>query len=52
VEIEKRLAHDTSDNWVRRFNDAGVACGHISDMKQALDPEACFPAVPDLEAKP
>jgi crotonobetainyl-CoA:carnitine CoA-transferase CaiB-like acyl-CoA transferase len=39
VEIEKLLAHDTSDNWVQKFNDAGVACGHISDMKQALEHE-------------
>ena len=39
VEIEKLLAHDTSDNWVKKFNDAGVACGHISDMKQALEHE-------------
>jgi len=39
VEIEKRLAHDTSDNWVQKFNDAGVACGHISDMKQAIEHE-------------
>jgi crotonobetainyl-CoA:carnitine CoA-transferase CaiB-like acyl-CoA transferase len=39
AEIEKLLAHDTSDNWVQRFNDAGVACGHINDMKQALEHE-------------
>jgi formyl-CoA transferase len=39
VEIEKLLAHDTSDRWVQKFNDAGVACGHISDMKQALEHE-------------
>ena len=39
VEIEKLLVHRTSDHWVRAFNDAGVACGHINDMKQALEHE-------------
>jgi crotonobetainyl-CoA:carnitine CoA-transferase CaiB-like acyl-CoA transferase len=39
AEIEKRLAHDTSEHWVQKLNDAGVACGHISDMKQALEHE-------------
>jgi formyl-CoA transferase len=37
--IEKLLARETSDHWVQKFNDAGVACGHISDMKQALEHE-------------
>jgi formyl-CoA transferase len=39
VEIEKKLAHETSDHWVKAFNEAGVACGHINDMKQALEHE-------------
>ena len=39
VEIEKHLARETSDHWVKVFNEAGVACGHINDMKQALEHE-------------
>jgi len=39
VEIEKHLARETSDYWVKAFNDAGVAGGHINDMKQALEHE-------------
>jgi formyl-CoA transferase len=39
AEIEKHLARETSDYWVQAFNDAGVACGHISNMKEALEHE-------------
>ena len=39
VEIEKHLVHQTSDYWVAKFNEAGVACGHINDIKQALEHE-------------
>jgi crotonobetainyl-CoA:carnitine CoA-transferase CaiB-like acyl-CoA transferase len=39
AEIEKHLARETSDHWVKKFNEAGVACGHINDMKQALEEE-------------
>jgi crotonobetainyl-CoA:carnitine CoA-transferase CaiB-like acyl-CoA transferase len=39
AEIEKKLVHHTSDHWVKALNEAGVACGHINDMKQALEEE-------------
>jgi crotonobetainyl-CoA:carnitine CoA-transferase CaiB-like acyl-CoA transferase len=39
AEIEKHLARETSDYWVKAFNDAGVACGHINDIGQALEHE-------------
>ena len=37
AEIEKRLASETSDYWIARLNDAGVACGRINNMKEAFE---------------
>ncbi|UFN47360.1 CoA transferase [Roseomonas sp. OT10] len=38
--IEERLAEDSQENWVRRLNAAGVPCGLVQDMRQALsDPQ-------------
>ncbi len=39
AEIEKHLASHTSDHWVETLNAAGVACGHINNVKQALEHE-------------
>jgi crotonobetainyl-CoA:carnitine CoA-transferase CaiB-like acyl-CoA transferase len=39
AEIEKHLARETSAYWVKTFNDAGVACGEINDIGQALEHE-------------
>ena len=37
AEIEKRLAHDTSDHWIATLNREGVACGRINDVKQVFE---------------
>ena len=37
AEIEKRLAHETSDHWIERLNREGVACGRINDVKQVFE---------------
>lgn len=37
--IERQLASQTSDQWIKAFNDGGVACGPIYDMQQALECE-------------
>ena len=37
AEIERRLANETSDYWIARLNDAGVACGRINNMKEAFE---------------
>ena len=37
AEIEKRLAKDTSDHWIRTLNEAGVACGRINDLRQVFE---------------
>jgi crotonobetainyl-CoA:carnitine CoA-transferase CaiB-like acyl-CoA transferase len=39
--IEEQLAQDGQENWVRRLNAAGVPCGLVQDIGQALsDPQA------------
>ncbi len=37
AEINKRLAANDCAYWIARLNEGGVACGLISDMKQALE---------------
>jgi crotonobetainyl-CoA:carnitine CoA-transferase CaiB-like acyl-CoA transferase len=37
AEIEKRLAHETSDHWIEKLNREGVACGRINNMKQVFE---------------
>jgi crotonobetainyl-CoA:carnitine CoA-transferase CaiB-like acyl-CoA transferase len=37
ADINSRLAHQDRAYWVERFNDGGVACGLISDLKEALE---------------
>jgi formyl-CoA transferase len=37
AEIEKRLAHATSDEWIAKLNAEGVACGRINDVKQVFE---------------
>ena len=37
AEIEKRLASNTSDHWIRVLNEVGVACGRINNMKQVFE---------------
>ena len=37
AEIEKRLASNTSDHWIRVLNEAGVACGRINNMKEVFE---------------
>jgi len=40
AEIEAKLAADTCEAWVRRLNAAGVPCGVVQDVGQALsDPQ-------------
>ncbi|QHJ01326.1 CoA transferase [Xylophilus rhododendri] len=36
-EIEKRLALQDRAHWIREFNDGGVACGLISDVREMLE---------------
>jgi formyl-CoA transferase len=35
--IEERLAAHGSDHWIELFNELGVACGRINDMRQVFD---------------
>jgi formyl-CoA transferase len=35
--IEERLAAHDSDHWIALFNDLGVACGRINDMRQVFE---------------
>lgn len=37
AEINRRLAAHDRAHWVQQFNDGGVACGLISNMKEALE---------------
>lgn len=37
AEINRRLAKHDRAHWVQQFNDGGVACGLISNMKEALE---------------
>ena len=37
AEIEKRLMKETSDHWIAKLNEAGVACGRINDVKQVFE---------------
>jgi len=37
AEIEKRLALQSSDHWIEKLNEAGVACGRINNMKEAFE---------------
>ena len=37
AEIEKRLASNTSDHWIKVLNEAGVACGRINNMKEVFE---------------
>lgn len=37
AEIEKKLEHDTSDHWIEKLNEAGVACGRINNVKQVFE---------------
>jgi crotonobetainyl-CoA:carnitine CoA-transferase CaiB-like acyl-CoA transferase len=37
AEIEKRLAHETSDHWIDRLNREGVACGRINNVKEVFE---------------
>ena len=37
AEIEKRLQSDTSDHWIEKLNQAGVACGRINNMKEVFE---------------
>lgn len=35
--IEERLAAHDSDHWIESFNELGVACGRINDMRQVFE---------------
>jgi formyl-CoA transferase len=35
--IEERLAAHDSDHWIELFNELGVACGRINDMRQVFE---------------
>jgi formyl-CoA transferase len=37
AEIEKRLAAHPSDDWIEKFNAAGVACGRINNLKEVFE---------------
>ena len=37
AEIEKRLMRNTSDYWIEKLNDAGVACGRINNLKEVFE---------------
>ena len=38
--INQRLGTDTQENWIRRLNEAGVPCGKVQDIGEALaDPQ-------------
>jgi formyl-CoA transferase len=36
-EIEKRLQANTSDYWIDKLNNAGVACGRINNIKEVFE---------------
>jgi formyl-CoA transferase len=37
AEIEKRLQSNTSDHWIEKLNQAGVACGRINNIKEVFE---------------
>jgi crotonobetainyl-CoA:carnitine CoA-transferase CaiB-like acyl-CoA transferase len=37
AEIEQRLAAHDRAHWIRQFNDGGVACGLINDMREVFE---------------
>jgi crotonobetainyl-CoA:carnitine CoA-transferase CaiB-like acyl-CoA transferase len=37
AEIERRLATDTSEHWIEKLNEAGVACGKINNIKEVFE---------------
>jgi crotonobetainyl-CoA:carnitine CoA-transferase CaiB-like acyl-CoA transferase len=38
--INERLSTDTQASWIKRLNDAGVPCGKVQDIGEALaDPQ-------------
>jgi crotonobetainyl-CoA:carnitine CoA-transferase CaiB-like acyl-CoA transferase len=37
AEIEKRLQANTSDYWIDKLNQAGVACGRINNLKEVFE---------------
>ncbi len=37
AEIEKRLVRNTSQHWIETLNEAGVACGHINNVKEVFE---------------
>ena len=37
AEIEKKLESDTSDHWIEKLNEAGVACGRINNVQQVFE---------------
>jgi formyl-CoA transferase len=37
AEIEKRLRGNTSDHWIAKLNEAGVACGRINNIRETFE---------------
>jgi formyl-CoA transferase len=37
AEIEQRLQQRSSEYWIEKLNEAGVACGRINNLKQAFE---------------
>jgi crotonobetainyl-CoA:carnitine CoA-transferase CaiB-like acyl-CoA transferase len=37
AEIERRLAQDTSEHWIAKLNEAGVACGKINNIREVFE---------------
>jgi len=37
AQIEKRLQSNTSDYWIEKLNEAGVACGRINNLKEVFE---------------
>jgi formyl-CoA transferase len=37
AEINRRLADQDRAYWIERFNEGGVACGHINNMQEVFD---------------
>jgi formyl-CoA transferase len=37
AEIEKRLMQDTSEHWIAKLNEAGVACGKINNIREVFE---------------
>jgi crotonobetainyl-CoA:carnitine CoA-transferase CaiB-like acyl-CoA transferase len=37
ADIERRLQSNTSDYWIEKLNEAGVACGRINNMKETFE---------------